>query len=126
LLAPLKVNEVSVGVIEIGSFKKIKGYKVAFIEKLCENLASTVATEKSNAKLKKLIDQTRQQAAELQEREEELRQNLEEMQATQEESARREDELIKYAEEAATREEMLNQKIEELEVKLNSQSDSKN
>jgi len=118
LLAPLKVNEMSVGIIEIGSFRKIKGYKVAFVEKLCENLASTIATEKSNAKLKKLIEQTRNQSAELQAGEEELRQNLEEMQATQEESTRREDELIKYAEEAASREEILNQKIEELENQI--------
>ena len=118
VLAPLKVNELAVGVIEIASFRKIKGYKVAFIEKLCENLASTIATEKSNAKLKRLIEQTRKQAAELQEGEEELRQNLEEMQATQEESGRREDELIKYAEESASREELLNKKIEELEIKI--------
>jgi hypothetical protein len=118
LLAPLKVNEAAVGVIEIASFRKIKGYKVAFVEKLCETFASTVSTEKSNFKLKILIDQTRKQASELQEGEEELRQNLEEMQATQEESVRREDELIKYAEEAASREELLNQKIEELETKI--------
>jgi hypothetical protein len=118
LLAPLKVNEVAVGVIEIASFRKIKGYKVAFVEKLCETFASTVSTEKSNAKLKKLIDQTRKQAEELQEGEEELRQNLEEMQATQEESGRREDELIHYAEESASREELLNKKIEELETKI--------
>ena len=118
LLAPLKVNEAAVGVIEIGSFRKIKGYKVVFVEKLCETFASTVSTEKSNAKLKRLIDQTRKQAEELQEGEEELRQNLEEMQATQEESGRREDELIQYAEEAASREELLNKKIEELETKI--------
>jgi ligand-binding sensor domain-containing protein len=120
LLAPLKVNEVAVGVIEIASFRKIRGYKVAFVDKLCETFASTVSTEKSNAKLKRLIDQTRKQAAELQEGEEELRQNLEEMQATQEESGRREDELIQYAEEAASREELLNQKIEELDTKIKS------
>jgi hypothetical protein len=118
LLAPLKVNELAVGVIEIASFRKIKGYKVAFVEKLCETFASTVSTEKSNAKLKKLIDQTRKQAEELQEGEEELRQNLEEMQASQEESGRREDELIQYAEEAASREELLNKKIEDLETKI--------
>lgn len=125
LMAPLKAGEAPVGVIEIGSFRKVKGYKVAFVEKLCETLASTIATEKSNAKLKKLIDQTRNQAAELQAGEEELRQNLEEMQATQEESVRREDELIKYAEEAASREELLNQKIEELEATVKSLSGKK-
>jgi ligand-binding sensor domain-containing protein len=125
LLAPLKVNEIAVGVIEIGSFRKIKGYKVAFVEKLSEMFASTVATEKSNAKLKRLIEQTRKQAEELREGEEELRQNLEEMQATQEESVRREDELIQFAEEAASREELLNQKIEELETRLKDMTEEK-
>jgi ligand-binding sensor domain-containing protein len=125
LLAPLIVNEIPVGVIEIASFRKIKGYKVAFVEKICETVASIVTTEKANAKLKHLIDQTRQQSAELQEREEELRQSLEEMKATQEESSRREDELIKYAEEAASREEILNQKIDELEGQAQNMNEKK-
>ncbi len=118
LLFPLKVHELVVGVIEIASFRKLKGYKIAFIEKICETFASMIASVKSNNKLRKLIEKANRQAIELREREEELRQNLEEMKATQEEAARREDELIKYAEEAASREEMLNQRIEELEMKL--------
>ncbi len=118
LLFPLKVNESVIGVIEIASYKKIKGYKIAFIEKICETFASVIGSIKSNNKLRRLIDKANKQALELQEREEELRQNIEEMQATQEEAARREDELIRYAEEAASREEMLNQRIEELESQL--------
>lgn len=118
VLAPMKVNEQCIGVVELGSCKKIKGYKVSFIEKLMENFASTIATEQANSKLKQLIDQSRQQALVLQENEEKLRQNLEEMMAAHEEAATREDELIKMAEEAATREEMLTQEIDALRSKI--------
>jgi ligand-binding sensor domain-containing protein/GAF domain-containing protein len=118
VLAPLKVNENCIGVLELGSFKKIKGYKVSFIEKLMETFASTISSEQANSKLKQLIDQSRQQALILKENEDKLRQNLEEMMATQEEAATREDELIKMAEEAASREEMLSQQIEALRCRV--------
>jgi GAF domain-containing protein len=118
LFAPMKISDQCIGVVEIGSFRKIKGYRVSFIEKLMESFTSTISTEKANAKLKKLIDHSVMQSTELAESEEQLRMNLEEIMATQEESARREDELIKLAEESATHEEMLNQEIEMLRKKL--------
>jgi GAF domain-containing protein len=122
ILAPLKVNEECIGVVEIGSYKKIKGYRISFIEKLMESFASTISTELANSRLKRLIDRSGTQAKELAENEEQLRLNLEEIMATQEESARREDELIKLAEESATREEMLNQEIEMLKSQLEPRS----
>ena len=118
LFAPMKINDQCIGVVEIGSFRKIKGYRVSFIEKLMESFTSTISTEKANAKLQKLIDHSVMQSKELAESEEQLRMNLEEIMATQEESTRREDELIKLAEESATHEEMLNQEIEILRKKL--------
>jgi len=118
LFAPMKINDKCIGVVEIGSFRKIKGYRVSFVEKLMESFTSTISTEKANAKLQKLIDHSVMQSKELAESEEQLRMNLEEIMATQEESTRREDELIKLAEESATHEEMLNQEIEVLRQKL--------
>ncbi len=118
LLAPLKINDQCIGVVELGSFKKIRGYRVSFVEKLMETFASIINTERANTKLKKLIEHSTFQANELAESEEQLRLNLEEIMATQEESSRREDELIKLAEEAATREEMLNHEIEELKNRI--------
>ncbi|MBN2814277.1 MAG: GAF domain-containing protein [Bacteroidales bacterium] len=126
VLVPLKVNEECIGVVEIGSFKKIKGYRNSFIEKLMESFAATVHTEIANNKLKVLIDRTTAQAKELAENEEQMRQNLEEMIATQDEASRREDELIKFAEESATREEMLNQEIAQLKQKLGEFSSQEN
>ncbi len=118
VLAPLMVNNDCIGVVELGSFRKIKGYRISFIEKLIENFASIISTELANNRLRLLIDRSTNQAKELAENEEQLRMNLEEIMATQEESTRREDELIKLAEESATREEMLNQEIEQLKSKI--------
>jgi len=118
LFAPLKINEKCIGVVEIGSFKKIKGYRVSFIEKLMETFASIINTQRANVKLKKLIDFSTAQAKELEEREEQLRLNLEEIMATQEESTRREDELIRMSEQAAKREEDLRQQIDILKNKI--------
>ncbi len=118
VLAPLIVDHECIGVLEIGSFRKIKGYRITFIEKVVETFASTVFTEQANSKLKKYYEQTAEQTRELAQNEETLRMNLEELMAAQEESARREDELIKLAEEAATREEMLTQEIETLKEQI--------
>jgi ligand-binding sensor domain-containing protein len=118
LLAPLKINDECVGVVELGSFRKIKGYRISFVEKLMESFAAIIHTEMYSARLKKLIEQSNLQSKELEASEEQLRMNLEEIMATQEESARREDELIRLAEESATHEEMLNQEIELLKLKI--------
>jgi len=118
VLAPLMVNSNCIGVVELGSFKKIKGYRIAFIEKLVEIISSTIYTDQANTRLKKLIEQSTMQAKALTENEEQMRQNMEELLAAQDESSSREDELIKLAEESATREEMLNQEIEILRNQL--------
>ncbi len=118
VLAPLKINEECIGVVELGSFKKIKGYRIAFIEKLMESFAAIINTEQSSARLKVLIERSTLQSQELEASEEQLRLNLEQIMATQEESARREDELIKLSEESATREEILGQEIERLKSRI--------
>jgi hypothetical protein len=118
VLAPLKVNEECIGVVELGSFKKIKGYRIAFIEKLMESFAAIINTEQASARLKMLIERSTLQSQELEASEEQLRLNLEQIMAAQEESTRREDELIKLSEESATREEILGQEIERLKSKI--------
>jgi len=118
LLAPLKVNDQCIGVVELGSFKKIKGYRVSFVEKLMETFASIINTERANTKLKRLIDHSTFQAKELAESEEQLRLNLEKIMATQEEYAHRENELVRQVEEAANREKMLNHEIADLKRRI--------
>ncbi len=84
VFVPLIQDELKLGVIELASFNKLEEYKVQFVEKLSENIASTLAISHANEKMSLMLEQSRAQADELRSQEEEMRQNLEEMHATQE------------------------------------------
>lgn len=90
LLVPLKVEEDVYGVIEIASFNEYEEHQIKFIERLSENIASTISAVKTNEKTKVLLQESQQLTEQMQAQEEEMRQNMEELTATQEEMARKE------------------------------------
>lgn len=93
LVVPMIVNDEIYGIMELVSYNHIEQYKIEFIEKLCENIASVVSSVNTNIHNAHLLEQSNEQAEELSQHEEEMRQNLEEMQATQEEATKRHDTL---------------------------------
>ncbi len=88
LIVPMIVNDKVEGLIELASFYEIEQYKINFIVKLGEQIASTFNSKKVDERTKRLLEETQQQAEEMRTQEEEVRQNMEELQAIQEELER--------------------------------------
>ncbi|TAE04991.1 MAG: GAF domain-containing protein [Bacteroidetes bacterium] len=87
-VVPLKANEKMVGILEIASLKMLEGYERHFLEKIADNIASTLITARNNQETQVLYQQSQIAAEELRTREEEMRQNMEELRTTQEEMQR--------------------------------------
>lgn len=94
LIMPAKIEDVVLGVIEIASFDELPQYKIDFINKLGEDLASVLQNVRNNEKTKMLVSQLQERSEQMNSQEEELRQNMEELIATQEEMIRKEKEYI--------------------------------
>jgi putative methionine-R-sulfoxide reductase with GAF domain len=88
LVVPLKTTEEVYGVIELASFKIFQDFEIAFIEKIAETIATTVAEVQMSAKTQDLLEQMQMQTEQLKAQEEEMRQNMEELMATQEQMMR--------------------------------------
>ncbi|MDD4746014.1 MAG: PAS domain-containing protein [Salinivirgaceae bacterium] len=89
LLVPMKINEEVLGVVELISFKTMKNFEIEFVEKIGQDMASTIANVRTNQKTARLLKQSQKQSEELATKEEEMRQTIEEMNATQEEAESR-------------------------------------
>jgi len=96
LIMPLKTIDDVYGVIELAAFKPFDSYQMQFIEKLSENIASTLASVKINANNAKLLLESREKAAALARNEEAVRQNMLELQSAQEEAARQSEKFIEF------------------------------
>lgn len=99
LLVPLKVNEQTIGILELASFGSFAEHTIKFLEEAGEIIASSVATAQLSQQTQLLLTQSQQQAEEMRAQEEEMRQNVEELQATQEEMERKAQELFRAKQE---------------------------
>ncbi|TRX60664.1 PAS domain S-box protein [Fulvivirga sp. M361] len=93
MVCPLMANDESYGVLEIATFKDLEDYQVAFVERLCEQIAGALSKLRITAHTQRLLHESQQQAEELKTQEEEMRQNMEELTATQEEMTRKDTEM---------------------------------
>jgi methyl-accepting chemotaxis protein len=103
VIVPLKINDAIYGVIEFASFTVLDKFKVDFIEKIGESIATAISSAQISEKTQRLLEESQQQAEMLRSQEEEMRQNMEELSATQEEMARKATELEQVREEERLR-----------------------
>jgi PAS domain S-box-containing protein len=94
LIVPLIKEEEIFGAIEFASLNKIESFQLDFVEKVAENIASTLSLANINIKTSKLLEETKAQAEAMASQEEEMRQNMEELQSTQEEATRQAERFV--------------------------------
>jgi PAS domain S-box-containing protein len=93
VLIPLKTNERIEGVLELASFNDFMSHEIEFLQKVGEQLASSVISVRTAEKTRALLEMSQQQSEEMKAQEEEMRQNMEELQATQEQMHRQMNEV---------------------------------
>lgn len=118
LLVPFHAEDRLIGVLEIASFNIYQKHEIAFIEKVAESIASTIASVKITERTNRLLEESEHHSQIMISQEEEMRQNVEELQATQEEMKRREQELLKQNEDARQIEKELRSQLAQKEAEL--------
>lgn len=88
ILVPILLDNDLKGVIELAAHEMLPDYKFSLLDKLADNLASSIEIVQMNSRMKKIVDQLNAQMEEANSQKEEMTQNMEEMQATHEESER--------------------------------------
>jgi PAS domain S-box-containing protein len=96
LIEPLVWNERIFGIIEIASFKPMEQYKLQFVARVAENIATTVNTMESNLRTEQLLKETQAQAEQLSRQEEQVRQNMDALKLAQEEAAKQAEIFISF------------------------------
>ncbi|MFN3554497.1 MAG: GAF domain-containing protein [Bacteroidales bacterium] len=118
MIIPLKLNETTLGVMELASFHIFEKYQIEFLEKLAESIASAITSTKTSQQTQALLAQSQSQAEEMRAQEEEMRQNMEELTATQEEAERKNMEMETMLLEYQQKERQFAEKMRELAHRL--------
>ena len=85
LITPLKVNEQVQGVIELASFHPLPDYKLAFVERMAQSIASAIASAKVSQRTRELFEASQRQAKELSKKESTMRKYIQELNRAQDE-----------------------------------------
>jgi len=93
LIVPMRIENRVFGVIEVASFKEIEDHQIKFLERLGENIASTLASVKISTRTNILLRESQKKSEILAEQEEKMRVSLVQLQEAQDESARRQAEM---------------------------------
>ena len=82
LVVPLIANNELYGALEFAGFNTFEPYVVEFVERLAENIASTLTNVRNNERTIKLLQETQNMAEQLQANEGEMRKNMEQLEST--------------------------------------------
>jgi len=96
LIEPLVWNDQVFGIIEIASFKRVEEHMILFVQRVAENIATTINTMESKLRTEQLLKETRAQADKLVVQEEQVRENMEALKLAQEERARQAEIFISF------------------------------
>ncbi|MBR4324180.1 MAG: GAF domain-containing protein [Bacteroidales bacterium] len=77
MFVPLLYNDYLYGVMEFAAFVKFEQYQIDFVERISENIASTIANAKINEQTNMLLQQSRQQSKLMEEKEDQLKTEIE-------------------------------------------------
>jgi len=115
-VVPFSFENQVVGVMEIGSVNKFTALQLNFLDLAVQDLALAVITLNSHLKVRKLLEQTQEQAKILEVQQEELRQANEELQEQTEALKRSEENLQTQQEELKVTNEELEERTKALEI----------
>ncbi|MCD4711275.1 MAG: PAS domain S-box protein [Bacteroidales bacterium] len=96
LIEPLVWNDQVFGIIEMASFNRMEDYKIQFVQRVAENIATTINTMESNLRTEQLLKETRAQADQLVVQEEQVRQNMEALKLAKEKGAKQAEIFISF------------------------------